>query len=124
MVKGDKLTFLGSQIGGGANVTLTVTDTDATGTDAVLTVTDVGYPRQDQNFNGSIEEIVFYNHVLEVPSNAKEFIYTTANNFNVDSSNNLVTNNARLFLCDFHNIRGKSSKTQTSSNQVSWRATT
>jgi len=124
VAKGDKITFLSSQIGGGTNVTLTVTETDATGTDAVLTVTDVGYPRQDQNFNGTIEEMVFYNHVLEVPQNAQEFIYTTANNFNVDSSDNLVTNNARLFLCDFHNIRGKSSKTQTSSNQVSWRATT
>jgi len=106
----DTITFDNSTMGGA-------------GTSAVLTITDIGQVRQDQTFNGTLEEIVFYNHILEVPQNAKEFLYNTADKLNVSAAGKLVTNNTRLFLCDYHNIRGKSSKTQTSSNQVSWRAT-
>ena len=78
-----------------------------------------------QMFEGSIEEIVFYNHELHVPQNAKEYIYNTAGEEDLNlASDSLITHTARLFLCDYHNIRGKSLKELSYSNQVSWRATT
>ena len=80
-------------------------------------------PSTSQMFEGTIEEIVFYNHELHVPQNPKEYIYSTAGVEDL-ASDSLITHTARLFLCDFHNIRGKSLKELSYSNQVSWRATT
>lgn len=105
----DTLTFIASQMGGA-------------GGSAVLTVTDVGRPSQTEAFNGTIEEVVFYNHVLEVPENSGEYIYNTSDTLDLSGSN-LLTHSTRLFLCDYHNIRGKSTQTQSSTNQISWRAT-
>ena len=104
-------------------VALTVADKDlyigtayAEGSTAVSTT---------QMFEGTIEEIVFYNHELHVPQNAKEYIYNTAGEEDLNlASDSLITHTARLFLCDFHNIRGKSLRELSYSNQVSWRATT
>ena len=114
--------------GSGYAVNDTITFNDSTmgsgGAPAVvLTVTEKGTAKHDAEvFNGTIEELVFYNHVLEVPQNSGLFVYNTADQLNINSDDKLITHNSRLFLCDYHNIRGKSSKTITSSNQVSWRA--
>jgi hypothetical protein len=127
---GGVATFTMISGGSGYAVNDTITFNDSTmgsggGTAVVLTVTEKGAAKFDgEVFNGTIEELVFYNHVLEVPQNGGSFVYNTADKLNIDTTNSdkLITHNARLFLCDYHNIRGKSSKTQTSSNQVSWRA--
>ena len=80
-------------------------------------------PSTTDCFDGSIEEIVFYNHELHVPQNGGEYLYSTAGDEDL-ASDSLITHNAKLFLCDYHNIRGKSLREQCSSNLVSWRATT
>ena len=73
-------------------------------------------------FIGSIEEIILYNTEIIVPQKSQEYIYNTSDLLDI-SSNKLITHNTRLFLFDYHNIRGKSSKEVTASNQVAWRAT-
>jgi hypothetical protein len=77
----------------------------------------------NQSFRGSIEEIIFYDTELIVPQQTKEYIYNTSDLLDKDSSGNLITHNTRLFLFDYHNIRGKSEKEVAFSNQVAWRAT-
>ena len=73
-------------------------------------------------FKGSIEEIILYNTEIIVPQKSQEYIYNTSDLLDI-SSNKLITHNTRLFLFDYHNIRGKSAKEVTASNQVAWRAT-
>ena len=73
-------------------------------------------------FKGSIEEIILYNTELVVPQKSQEYIYNTSDLLDISSSK-LITHNTRLFLFDYHNIRGKSAREVTASNQVAWRAT-
>ena len=75
------------------------------------------------HFKGQIEEIIFYDVELKVPDSATDYIYSTAN-VSDKNTDGLITHTAKLFLFDYHNIRGRSFKEVTSSNQVSWRATT
>ena len=74
-------------------------------------------------FKGTIEEIIFYNTALVVAEKPGELIYNTSNLADVDATMTTSLNhNTKLFLFDYHNIRGKSRRNVTSSNQVSWRA--
>ena len=74
-------------------------------------------------FKGTIEEIIFYNTALVVAEKPGELIYNTSNLADVDATMTTSLNhNTKLFLFDYHNIRGKSRRNVTSSNQISWRA--
>lgn len=77
----------------------------------------------NNNFSGSIEEIIFYDTVLHVPSDGGTYTLNTSNLQDVDGADTL-THNAKLFTFDYHNIRGKSQSEVASSNLISWRATT
>ena len=53
-----------------------------------------------------------------------ELLYNTSNLSDTDAGATAnVNHNSKLFLFDYHNIRGKSRREVTSSNQFSWRAT-
>jgi hypothetical protein len=106
----DTLTFADAKMGGGG------------GASVVLTVKAIGMPFQGQTFNGHIEELVFYNHEIIGVPNSQEYIHNTANELDL-SGTKLISHNAKVFVCDYHNIRGKSTKTQASTNEASWRAT-
>ena len=74
-------------------------------------------------FKGTIEEIIFYNTALVVAEKPGELLYNTSNLADVNAAMTTSLNhNTKLFLFDYHNIRGKSRRNVTSSNQVSWRA--
>ena len=74
-------------------------------------------------FRGTIEEVILYNQELIVPTPPDEWIYSTANTADTDGDGNIVTNVARLFLFDYHNIRGKSPRLVCQSNECIWRTT-
>lgn len=84
---------------------------------------EIGGNNNTRHFKGQIEEIIFYDVELKVPDSATDYIYSTAN-VSDKNTDGLITHTAKLFLFDYHNIRGRSFKEVTSSNQVSWRATT
>ena len=79
----------------------------------------------NNTFSGSIEEVIFYDTVLHIPSDGGTYTLNTSNLQDVDSgTNDTLTHNAKLFTFDYHNIRGKSESEVASSNLISWRATT
>jgi hypothetical protein len=87
----------------------------------------IGGRGASEKWKGRIEEIIFYDVELKVPDNASNYVYSTANVADKSGSSgswgDIINHNAKLFLFDYHNIRGRSFKEVTSSNQVSWRAT-
>jgi hypothetical protein len=74
-------------------------------------------------FRGRIEEFILYDKKYYVPEDGDEFILNTADLDDVSSSRQ-NTWSARLFLYDYHNIRGKTPRQVTSTDNVSWRTTT
>jgi len=72
---------------------------------------------------GRMEEIVLYNKEYKVVNSANSYIYNTQNILDIVGGEN-VSQNARLFVADYHNFRGNSPQEIGMSNQVSWRATT
>ena len=77
----------------------------------------------NNKYYGTIEEIVMYDQDIIVPDEANKMIYNTAQ-LEDKNTDGLITHTAKLFLFDYTNIRGKSAKEVSSSNVVSWRATT
>jgi len=75
-------------------------------------------------FHGQIEEFCFYDSALVVCEEPNEKIYSTINTLDLDSNNNIAGHLARLFVFDYHNIRGTSAGQVAESNSVTWRATT
>ena len=74
-------------------------------------------------FMGSIEELILYDHEIVVPTHANEWIHSTANTLDVDSGGDIINHSAKLFLFDYHNIRGKNPSLVCQSNTVGWRTT-
>tara|TARA_R100001163_G_scaffold20115_3_gene17487 strand:+ start:38 stop:5218 length:5181 start_codon:yes stop_codon:yes gene_type:complete len=72
---------------------------------------------------GRMEEIVLYNKEYKVVNSANSYTYNTQNILDIVGGEN-VSQNARLFVADYHNFRGNSPQEIGMSNQVSWRATT
>ena len=105
------------------NGTLEDYGTTATTLPTTDTTMYIGGSGASHRWSGRIEEIIFYDIELKVPDSATDYVYSTANVADKDGTG-LITNTAKLFLFDYHNIRGRSFKEVTSSNQVSWRATT
>ena len=74
------------------------------------------------NFRGSIEEIVLWNKKYEIPPEAGEYIYDTANIEDINTSRDQLSHSARMFVFDYHNIRGKNANEVAKTNMTSWRA--
>jgi len=79
-------------------------------------------------YGGSVEEIVIYNKAIPIIESDSEYLYNPSELTEVVTSasteQRYVTQHARLFLMDYHNIRGLNRKQVASSNQVSWKVTT
>ena len=83
-------------------------------------------------FTGKIEEFVLYNlsESDNTPSGLKdikvidandEYIYNTSELEDLKGSDT-ATHQAKMFLMDYHNIRGESDAQVCSTNQTAWRA--
>ena len=75
----------------------------------------------------TIEEILIYNKRWDVVPDGNEYIYNTqllTEKTAYTSAGKWQTNNAKLFLFDYHNIRGRASDLVCQSNLVGWRFTT
>ena len=73
-------------------------------------------------FDGTIEEITFHDKCAYVPTNAKKFTLKTTSLADMDSGTS-KRYQSRLFLYDYHNIRGASPTEVCRSNSTSWRIT-
>jgi len=74
-------------------------------------------------YAGAIEEIVIYNKEIPILEDAGAYLYNPSPLTEV-SSEKYVPQHARLFIMDYHNIRGTSRDEVAMSNQVSWKVTT
>jgi len=76
----------------------------------------------DDYFTGFIEEITFHKKAAYVPTNAGEYNLNTSLLPDV-SGNNSLFYQGKLFLMDYHNVRGKSTNDVCESNLAGWKAT-
>ena len=74
-------------------------------------------------FKGKIEEVIIYEKAWKVVETENQYTLPTTALADTNSSNIPLTNNAKLFLFDYHNIRGKEATEVCESNQISWRTT-
>tara|TARA_R100001509_G_scaffold112944_1_gene68366 strand:+ start:4 stop:3177 length:3174 start_codon:yes stop_codon:yes gene_type:complete len=77
-------------------------------------------------FTGKLEEFVLYDLTageedIVVVDASDEYIYNTADLNDLDSNAKVITHQARMYIMDYHNIRGESDQQVCSSNQTSWR---
>jgi hypothetical protein len=72
---------------------------------------------------GKFEEIIIYPAEHEIIDTAKEHIYNTVDEMDITGGAN-ITKNARLFIFDYHNIRGTTPQEVGMSQPTSWRVTT
>ena len=88
------------------------------------TVASAGGGSGDNFFTGFIEEMTSYDMVLHMPPNINLYQLSTKGNQDlVTAGTNSVFYNSRLFLMDYHNIRGRSSSEVAMSDQASWKVT-
>jgi hypothetical protein len=120
-----------SEFGPDAKLYVNGTLEDYGATATTLPTTDaamyIGGRGASDKWKGRIEEIIFYDVEIKVPDSANNYLYSTANEADKSGSSgswgDIINHNAKLFLFDYHNIRGRTFREVTSSNQVSWRAT-
>lgn len=74
-------------------------------------------------FKGRVEEVVLYDKKAYVPQKGNTYILNTADLDDVSSSKQ-NTWSGKLFLFDYHNIRGKTTRQVTATENASWRTTT
>ena len=74
-------------------------------------------------FAGKVEELILYEKRWEIVEKENEYRYPTTALSDVDSSDIGVTQNAKLFIFDYHNIRGKEATEVCESALISWRTT-
>ena len=72
---------------------------------------------------GKFEEIIIYPSEHKVLDSPSEYIYNTVDELDILNTAN-VTKNARLFVYDYHNIRGTTPQEVGMSQPTSWRVTT
>ena len=75
-----------------------------------------------QPYYGLLEEVIFYGNVVHFPDDTGEYIldgskYLEYNTVDVQSLH------SKLFVMDYHNIRGDGKDVLCSTPTVSWRAT-
>ena len=80
------------------------------------------WKQTDDYFTGFIEEITFHKKAAYVPTDSSTFYLNTSVLPDVSGSDSL-NYQGRLFLMDYHNIRGKSSQEVTESNLAGWKTT-
>ena len=73
-------------------------------------------------FNGKIEEIILYEKCYYIPEDGGKYILNTADLLDQTASKKL-THNARLFVYDYHNIRGDSKDKVAQSHEANWGTT-
>ena len=75
------------------------------------------------DYSGTIEEVVLYNIVLYpvVPQTGTLNIYKPIRELSISNIASGITNVGRLFIKDYHNIRGTLSNDVASSSMVSFR---
>jgi len=73
-------------------------------------------------FDGTIEEIIIYNKCHYIPEDSGTYKLNTADILD-QSGTTKLTHNARLFVYDYHNIRGTSKNKVAFSDEVNWGAT-
>ena len=106
-----------------------VTGAGTTNADADLYIG--GYDGIGQNINGWLEEVIIYEKRYEVVETENKYTYNTAKlaspgtpyTMDARSGGKSIPHNAKLFLFDYHNIRGKDATEVCTSNQISWRTT-
>ena len=89
-------------------------------------ITASGYDNRVNGYHGTIEEIILYPYALVPVPNAGEFELVTRGipDYNSTGSTGTELNyNARLFVYDYTNVRGKSSSEVASSPNVQWKVT-
>ena len=91
----------------------------ASGSVNTVSGTQFGY-----GFYGLMEEFILYDKAYKIVDN-DEYVLNTGDisEYSADFTTN-KSHNAKLFVFDYHNIRGKSRDEVATSNQVSWRTTT
>ena len=74
-------------------------------------------------FDGKIEEVVIYKKVLyPVVPNSNKFVLTKPySELSSTATANSLSRTARLFVKDYHNIRGRAPSEVRGTNQISWR---
>ena len=84
------------------------------------------YNETSQSFKGSIEEVILYPYEILNVESAGEYIMDTRG-FNdytgTGTSATELNYNARLFVYDYTNVRGKSTSQVASSNNIQWKVT-
>ena len=83
------------------------------------------YARANQ-YKGQLEEIILYNKRYRVVPTENEYVMSTAGLDDTKGDGNAennVTHNAKLFIFDYHNIRGKESTEVCSSSNIAWEST-
>jgi hypothetical protein len=76
-------------------------------------------------WEGKIEEVILWAKEVYMPTESGEFILNTENITDFDTTSDTPnTMKAKLFVMDYHNIRGRTSSLLAYSNTLSWRSTT
>ena len=81
-----------------------------------------GSPTAGNIFKGTIEEVIVYDKAYYIPENAGSYVLNTADIADA-ASNKKLTHNARLFVYDYHNIRGDPKNKVAYSDEANWGAT-
>ena len=74
---------------------------------------------------GLVEEFIIYTKAWEIPETSNEYVFSTVDILDSDAANDRnITHSARLFVMDYHNIRGYDKASLGLSQSIGWRATT
>tara|TARA_R110002012_G_scaffold305752_1_gene510007 strand:- start:5329 stop:10938 length:5610 start_codon:yes stop_codon:yes gene_type:complete len=104
------------------NITAEIGDT----TTSPKNFTPTKYDNRVNGFHGTIEEIILYPYEVYMVPNANEFVLETNTlpDYTSTGSTGIEKNyNARLFLYDYTNIRGKASDEVAATTPVQWKVT-
>jgi hypothetical protein len=75
-------------------------------------------------YKGLAEEVIIYEKRWEIVEDSGLYLYNTSPLADVNTTTDKYTpHNARLFLYDHHNIRGKNRDEVCGSDQVTWKVT-
>ena len=74
-------------------------------------------------YKGLVEEVIIYEKRWEIVEDSGLYLYNTSPLADVNAADKYTPHNARLFLYDHHNIRGKNRDEVCGSDQVTWKVT-
>ena len=79
---------------------------------------------KDNRFKGFIEEVIIYDKEIFILPDENEILFNTEVLADADATGKANAYQAKVFLFDYHNIRGKSHTQVAESNNASWKVTT